>query len=109
MLNNPMKNRPVLWIALVAVVFTLSLASNGCQDSAPKSGKAATMAAAAPAKAGGAQLWADNCMRCHSLRPPTQFSNSEWQIIVHHMRVRANLTGEEERSILAFIQSANMR
>jgi hypothetical protein len=46
-------------------------------------------------------------MRCHNLRPPTEFSNSEWQVIVHHMRVRADLTGDESDRILAFIKSAN--
>jgi hypothetical protein len=77
----------------------------GCQDQ--KSEPTTKSSALAPAHKGGAQLWSDNCMRCHNLRPPTQFSNAEWQIIVHHMRVRANLTGEEQREILSFIQSAN--
>lgn len=91
------------WTSLaMGIVIGLLLVGSGCQNKH----HATTMAAAKP---GGAQLWADNCMRCHNLRPPTQFSNNEWQIIVHHMRVRANLTGEEERDILTFIKSANMQ
>ena len=102
---HTLKDRRFQWIALAASVITCSLIGGGCQDNAPKGAAPTTMASA---KRGGAQLWADTCMRCHSLRPPTQFSNNEWQIIVHHMRVRADLTGEEEREILSFIQSANM-
>ncbi len=56
---------------------------------------------------GGAQAWSDNCMRCHNLRHPRERSDREWDIIVHHMRVRANLTAEEHRVILAFLKAAN--
>ncbi len=97
MLKEILTNKPVQIFAL-GVAAAAIFAAGGCQESAGPT----------TAKAGGAQLWADNCMRCHNLRPPTQFSNSEWQMIVHHMRVRANLTGQEERDILAFIQSANV-
>lgn len=51
----------------------------------------------------GAKLWAENCVRCHNLRPPDSYSDVEWRIIVHHMRVRANLTAEEHRAILGFL------
>lgn len=56
---------------------------------------------------GGAQLWQENCSLCHNIRSPTEFSNTEWEILGHHMRIRANLTGDEQRRIVAFIQSAN--
>ena len=56
---------------------------------------------------GGALVWAQNCMRCHNLRRPHERSDREWDIIVHHMRVRAGLTAEENRLIRQFLQSAN--
>ena len=56
---------------------------------------------------GGAQVWSENCMRCHNLRRPRQRSDREWTVIAHHMRVRANLLAEEHRLILRFLQSAN--
>lgn len=56
---------------------------------------------------GGAQVWAQNCMRCHNLRRPRERSDREWEVIVHHMRVRANLTAEEHRLILGFLKAAN--
>jgi mono/diheme cytochrome c family protein len=51
----------------------------------------------------GAKVWADNCVRCHNLRPPSELSARAWKITMQHMRVRANLTGKEARDTLAFI------
>jgi nitrate/TMAO reductase-like tetraheme cytochrome c subunit len=55
----------------------------------------------------GEQLWSMNCQRCHNFRTPTMYSDAQWDVIVHHMRVRANLTGAEQRAILDFLKSAN--
>ena len=55
----------------------------------------------------GAQLWTDNCIRCHNIRPPKSLSDKKWEIVMMHMRVRASLTGEEQRQILRFLQAAN--
>ena len=54
----------------------------------------------------GAQLWADNCSRCHNIRPPQSFSDTQWETIVHHMRFRANLTGVEARKIAEFLKAS---
>ena len=56
---------------------------------------------------GGARLWSQNCMRCHNLRPPRERSDRQWAVIAHHMRVRANVTAQEHREILKFLQAAN--
>ena len=105
--KHSMERKRILWAVLLGG--GVAMLSYGCHDSsAPPSGKATTMPMASSAHAkGGAQLWSENCGRCHNLRSPTEFSNSEWGIIVHHMRVRANLTGEESDKILTFIKSAN--
>ncbi|UFS62870.1 hypothetical protein LOH54_01770 [Sulfurimonas sp. HSL-3221] len=62
---------------------------------------------AAPAGEGdpvnGAKVWADTCVRCHNIRPPSNLSERAWRISMQHMRVRANLTGKEARDTLAFI------
>src|SRR5271170_87774 len=60
-----------------------------------------------PPKKSGVQLWSENCARCHNSRPPEEFSGQQWAIVVHHMRLRANLTGEEERQIAKFLQAKN--
>jgi hypothetical protein len=54
----------------------------------------------------GEELWSNNCMRCHNIRPPTMYSDSQWDVIVHHMRLRANITGQEQRAIVEFLKSS---
>lgn len=55
----------------------------------------------------GARAWADNCMRCHNARYPTEFPDRLWKPIVYHMRVRGGLTGQETRDILKYLQESN--
>lgn len=54
-----------------------------------------------------AKLWAQTCTRCHNSRPAKSFSDAQWDVIVHHMRVRANLTGGEARIIAEFLKDGN--
>lgn len=54
----------------------------------------------------GEELWSNNCLRCHNIRPPTMYSDPQWEVIVHHMRLRANITGQEQRAIVEFLKSA---
>jgi hypothetical protein len=74
----------------------------GCAAGGDPSAKAAP-----PSSKGAAQVWAENCNRCHNSRPPGEFSDVQWEVIVHHMRVRAGLTAEEHRVILAFLKASN--
>jgi mono/diheme cytochrome c family protein len=55
----------------------------------------------------GAQIWSDNCGRCHNSRAPSSYTDDQWAVAVHHMRLRVPLTGEQERLILEFLQSSN--
>jgi mono/diheme cytochrome c family protein len=55
----------------------------------------------------GAGAWSNNCARCHEMRSPTEFRDDLWKPIVTHMRVRAGLTGQQQRDILAFLQASN--
>ena len=54
----------------------------------------------------GADVLANNCTRCHNLREPAELSNNAWKLSIQHMRVKANLTGQETRDVLAFIQES---
>jgi len=65
-----------------------------------------TIARIAPER-GGAELWARNCRRCHNLRAPTSYSADQWEVVVNHMRVRANLTAKDARKIEEFLKAAN--
>lgn len=51
----------------------------------------------------GAEVWAQTCMRCHNVRPPEDYNKHAWAYSINHMRVRAGLTGQEARDVLAFI------
>lgn len=55
----------------------------------------------------GAQLWGENCVRCHNTPSPETFSDVEWDVAVMHMRVRANLTDNEAKKIAEFLKTAN--
>lgn len=55
---------------------------------------------------GSAELWSENCIRCHSIPPPNSFTSEQWETIGMHMRVRAGLTDDEIKKITEFLQSA---
>ncbi len=55
----------------------------------------------------GAKAWSENCMRCHEVRDPRELRDDQWITTLHHMRVRAGLTGQEMRDILTFMQKSN--
>ena len=96
-------------IGVSAILVSAGLLLAGCQTS--HTGHAATKnQTAAEAKSsgkGGAQLWTENCIRCHNIRSPSTYSDAEWEVSMHHMRIRANLTAEEHKKILQFLKSAN--
>lgn len=88
----------------------LALLVAGCRTSHTEHADAAkpgTTALVADSGKGGAQLWTENCIRCHNIRSPSIYSDAEWDVAMHHMRTRANLTAEEHRKILEFLKSAN--
>jgi mono/diheme cytochrome c family protein len=53
------------------------------------------------------QTWAEVCGRCHNLRPPSEYSDAQWVVVLDHMRVRAPLTGEEQKQVLEFLKANN--
>lgn len=55
----------------------------------------------------GAQLWGENCIRCHNAPSPVAFSDMQWETITMHMQVRANLTTDESEKIADFLKMAN--
>ncbi|KAA3638947.1 MAG: cytochrome c [Bacteroidetes bacterium] len=86
-------------ISLVIFVLAVSLLSffmNSCSATSELS-----------ASKTGAQLWGENCIRCHNAPSPETFSDTEWDVAVMHMRVRANLTEEEALKIVEFLKTAN--
>jgi hypothetical protein len=78
--------------------------NSGSASATTEPSEASATASAAPS---GAQLWADNCSRCHNMRPPQSYSDAQWEAVVMHMRSRANLTGTEQREITRFLQASH--
>jgi hypothetical protein len=75
-----------------AAAILLFISISGCFTSAKVAAK------------GGAQLWAENCQRCHNTPPPSSFSSEQWVTIGMHMQTRAQLTDVERNKIVAFLQ-----
>jgi cytochrome c5 len=113
MLNKYKNPKLVVFLALSGIIAGTALYGCSAQNNpAPAQGVAPTTQPAfalwgPPPHKSGVQLWSENCARCHNGRPPEEFSDAQWAAIVHHMRLRANLTGEEQREITAFLQASN--
>ena len=103
-----MKTRRI-WIfaGLVGTALVVGCADQNKTASSDKASPATAPVMASSAGAGGAQLWADNCSRCHNIRPPQSYSDTQWEAVVMHMRLRANLTGTEQREITRFLQASH--
>ena len=76
-------HRIVLALIAAVLVACSTLAYGDGSTTAPQDGQPA-----------GAELWAQNCQRCHNFRDPTSLSDAQWEIVVMHMRIRANLPSE---------------
>jgi len=63
--------------------------------------------AAAYKNRSGAQLWGENCVRCHNTPSPSSFNDTDWKTIELHMKVRANLSKEQSDKIFEFIRTVN--
>lgn len=97
-----MKNTRILWLAgSGASLLSVAALLLGCQSSG------STVASAKGTGKGGAQLWAESCARCHNVRSPSIYSDAEWDVAMHHMRVRANLSAADTETITKFLRSAN--
>ena len=92
-----MTNHLRKWRACVVIVALLGLtgcmSANGSPDAASEKS--------------GADLWAENCQRCHNTPPPSAYSDDQWDVVLNHMRVRAHLSAREADAIVKFLKLAN--
>ena len=91
----------ILWCASVLAGASLMGAGPTPAQADPEK---KTDAKPAPKKLTGAELYAINCNRCHPERYPTEFNSAQWQTIMLHMRVRANLPAAQAKEILKFLK-----
>ena len=99
--------RHTLFGLFSAVIFAVAFGQAGCATSSGGSTTQPVLASAAPSARTGQQLWDDNCARCHNSRPPEEYSAQQWAAITMHMRLRADLTGDEQRKVTKFLQASN--
>src|SRR5687767_7174306 len=99
-------------LSAIAALILLQGCGSGPGEAPPASGSrpGVQLASAAPPDApvlkGRAQLWAENCPRCHNARPATFYTLREWDVAMHHMRVRCALTAEEHRKVMEFFKAS---
>lgn len=80
------------WIVIAGAILISLFIFNSCMESKMVADKS------------GAQLWAENCQRCHNTPSPASFSHQQWVTIGMHMQTRAQLTNKERDKIIAFLQ-----
>ena len=88
-------NKLSLTFLLGGLVVAGSLANQGCKVPESISSKS------------GAQLWGENCNRCHNAPDPKTYSDDQWDAATEHMRQKALLTDMEINKIRNFLKSAN--
>jgi len=79
-------------IVLFSIAVTIALSVGSCASSAKITDKS------------GAQLWAENCQRCHNTPSPSTFSPEKWETVGMHMQSRALLTNTERDKIVSFLK-----
>ena len=85
-------NKKITLIAFFLIAASVAVILNGCKASEQVTAKS------------GAQLWAENCQRCHNTPSPSTFSHDQWETIGIHMQSRALITDQEKEKIVAFLK-----
>jgi cytochrome c5 len=92
-----------------AALFVTSLATAQTPAAASKTKqetKITTTVTTKPEPLSGAELWAMHCSRCHMTRTPGEFTAAQWQTIIRHMRIRANLPAAQAREIQKYFEAS---
>lgn len=53
----------------------------------------------------GAKMWFSYCGQCHNARPGGEFNRLEWDTLMLHMRVRANLPARDAEAIRVYLRA----
>ncbi len=100
-------------LATGAAICALTLASMSAAEPKPdkevKADKKADKKAEKKTQYSGADLFAMHCNRCHPERYATERNAAQWNTILIHMRVRANLPADQAKAILKFLQEDSGR
>jgi hypothetical protein len=94
-MKNKSRNRIISLTVIMGITSIFVVMINGCK--VPES----------IANKSGAQLWGENCIRCHNSPDPKTYSDDQWDAAAEHMRQKAILTDVEITKIKAFLKLAN--
>ena len=53
----------------------------------------------------GNEEWGQYCANCHYATPPSDRAPHEWDTIMQHMRVEANIPADSARAILEYLRT----
>ena len=106
LLRGSLKSTHLFAIATIGSAVVTFAFSATAQTPAPGSGtKVETTTQVKAEPLSGAELWTLNCSRCHMIRSPGEFTAAQWQTILMHMRVRANIPAAQAKEIQKFLES----
>ena len=52
----------------------------------------------------GSKLWPNYCGNCHEARGPSDRSPADWDLIIMHMRARANIPADAAEAIVEYLK-----
>lgn len=84
--------KKIILIIIFTIISGTALLLNSCAPTKEVSEKS------------GAQLWGENCNRCHSAPSQDQYSKDQWGLIGTHMKLKAGITDDERTKIVAFLK-----
>jgi cytochrome c5 len=98
---NPRIALRLAFVGLFVSVFAATAQKPAPQHQQPSKSKTAASSTATDESAEGEKRFETNCGRCHV--PPEDLSPREAKAVLRQMRVRADLTAEDERLILKYL------
>jgi len=105
LLRGSIKWTHLFAVATIVAAATVIAFPATAQTPAPASKTKAETTTSVKAEPLSVELWTINCSRCHMARTPGEFTAAQWQTILRHMRVRANLPASQARELQKFLEA----
>ncbi|NNE47717.1 MAG: hypothetical protein HKN37_13770 [Rhodothermales bacterium] len=94
------------FLLLTGAAVSIAIATDEAAASTETEVQESSKPSASPAL-DGAKVYAWSCGTCHSERWPKERSDEEWDVIMTHMRVRANMTAAQTEAVLRYLKENN--
>ena len=90
--------RTRMWMAVAVLLAGFSVSVLSWAQDAPSEEKKALYLR-------GNEEWGQYCANCHSAIPPSDRAPHEWDTIMQHMRVEANIPADSARALLEYLRA----